>query len=175
MKIRSRRLIAICLGIALITTLMVPGGTGLAAADDGPVSLQILAINDLHGYIEQTESLDGRPLGGAAYLSTYLLEREMDAVNTLRVHAGDAIGASPLISGMLQDHPTIEVLSFMGFDLGIPGNHELDEGIAELYRVQYGGTHEVAGYFAGSSFPLVLANLVSAESGDPVFPPYLSK
>ncbi|HOB90764.1 MAG: 5'-nucleotidase C-terminal domain-containing protein [Bacillota bacterium] len=175
MKKRARLLSAVCLLIALVVSWLVPGDAGLAFAEDGLVCLQILAINDLHGHIEQTEYLDGRPVGGVAYLATYMLEREADAVNTLRVHAGDMIGASPPISGLLQDQPTIEVLSFMGFDVGVPGNHEFDEGIAELYRLQYGGFHEVSGYFAGSSFPLGLANLVSAETGGPVFPPYVVK
>ena len=120
MKKRARLLSAVCLLIALVVSWLVPGDAGLAFAEDGLVCLQILAINDLHGHIEQTEYLDGRPVGGVAYLATYMLEREADAVNTLRVHAGDMIGASPPISGLLQDQPTIEVLSFMGFDVGVP-------------------------------------------------------
>lgn len=171
-KPRPKPFSAVCLAIALVLVWLVPGYVGCASVEDGLVSLQILAINDLHGHIEQTEFVGGRPVGGAAYLGTYMLEREMEAANTIRVHAGDAIGASPPISGLLQDQPTIEVLSFIGFDLGVPGNHEFDEGVYELYRVQYGGFHEVTGHFAGSSFPLILANVVFAESGDPVFPPY---
>jgi len=175
MRVRARLLYVSFIVIALALELPALLGVAFSYSEDGLVSLQILAINDLHGHIDQTETLGGRPVGGAAYLATYIFERRAEAANTICVHAGDAIGASPPISGLLQDEPAIEVLSFMGFDVGVAGNHEFDEGLAELYRLQYGGFHESTGYFPGSSFPLVLSNVVLSESGHPAFPPYVIK
>ncbi len=163
--------------IAVVTVLLavVPLQSSFASNDADLVHLQILAINDFHGHITSTEKLGGMPVGGAAYLSTYLLERERQAQATLRVHAGDAVGASPPLSGLLQDEPTIEILSVLGFDVGVPGNHEFDEGLAELYRLQYGGHHDATGYFHGSSFPLVAANVSRRDTGEPILPPYVLK
>jgi len=163
--------------VAVIAVLLaaIPLQNSYASGGADLVHLKILAINDFHGYITSTEKLGGMPVGGAAYLSSYFVQREMQANVTLRVHAGDAVGASPPLSGLLQDEPTIEVLSMLGFDVGVPGNHEFDEGLAELYRLQYGGHHDVTGYFHGSSFPLVAANVIRKDTGEPIFPPFVIK
>lgn len=63
----------------------------------------------------------------------------------------------------------------MGFDVGVPGNHEFDEGVDELLRLQRGGGHEVTGYWPGSGFPLVLSNVVDSSTGQPILPPYVIK
>lgn len=175
-RVRGGRVVgAMPLLVAFLLLSTVFWQAQVVAAGSDVVNLQILAINDLHGHIDLTETLGERPVGGAAYLASYMLEREREADNTIRVHAGDAVGASPPISGLLQDEPTIEILSFLGFELGIPGNHEFDEGLAELYRIQYGGRHRKTGYFRGSSFPLIVANVVHKETGHPIFPPYAIK
>ena len=163
--------------VVVVTVLLavVPLQNSYASGGADLVHLKILAINDFHGYIASTEKLGGMPVGGAAYLSSYFVQREMQANVTLRVHAGDAVGASPPLSGLLQDEPTIEILSVLGFDIGVPGNHEFDEGLAELYRLQYGGHHDVTGHFHGNSFPLVAANVKHRDTGELIFPPYLIK
>jgi len=48
--------------------------------------------------------------------------------NTIFVAAGDLIGASPFLSAMFHDEPTIEALSMMGLDISSVGNHEFDDG-----------------------------------------------
>ena len=65
--------------------------------------------------------------------------------NTITVGAGDLIGASPLVSALFHDEPTIEALNALGLDVTGVGNHEFDEGVAELLRMQYGGCHPVDG------------------------------
>ena len=59
--------------------------------------------------------------------------------NTITVGAGDLIGASPLISGLFHDEPAIHALNALGLDVSGVGNHEFDEGLQELYRMQFGG------------------------------------
>jgi 5'-nucleotidase len=46
------------------------------------------------------------------------------------------IGASPLLSGLLKDAPTLAALSQMGLAASAVGNHEFDQGAAELLRKQ---------------------------------------
>lgn len=145
------------------------------AADSTTVDLQILHTNDFHGSISQSSKVANRPVGGAATLAAYLFEREATNPNTLIVHSGDMFGASQPVSSLLQDEPTAELLNFMGFDLGTLGNHEFDESLSEMLRMQNGGSHKTTGYWVGSSFPLISANIVNAQTGDPVLPAYAIK
>lgn len=97
-------------------------------AAEGTLSVQILGINDFHGALLPSGQVDNRPAGGAAILAAWMKERAQANPNTLVVSAGDAIGASQPISGLLQDEPTIEFLNALGCDVAAAGNHEFDEG-----------------------------------------------
>ncbi len=126
--------------------------------DDGPVELQLLGVNDFHGHLEPPEP----GLGGAAWLGAHL-ERAARSHpgRTITVHAGDMIGASPLISSHFHDEPAIEATNLMGFDVGAVGNHEFDEGGAELLRV-----------LQGSRYQWLAANTVDPATVAPFLPPY---
>jgi 5'-nucleotidase len=142
------------------------------AADNRYKQIQLLAINDLHGQLNVTRRVGGRPAGRVDYLAAYLKQREADNKNTLLLQTGDMIGASPPVSALLQDEPTIDILNKLDFDIGTVGNHEFDEGINELQRLINGGTHKQTGDFAGADFPWVVANVVDEKTGNPVLPPY---
>ena len=91
--------------------------------------------------------------------------------------AGDLIGASPLVSALFHDEPTIEAMNLAELDINGVGNHEFDEGLAELLRMQRGGPHPVDGDldgdpFDGADFRFLAANVVDDETGDTIFPPY---
>lgn len=143
-----------------------------AAAAPRPVDLQILSFNDYHGNLEPptggNATLPGRPstelYGGAAYLSQTLTGLRTGKRNTLTVAAGDLIGASPIVSGLFKDEPSVETLNAMRLDVSSVGNHEFDEGITELLRMQYGGCSPEAGCFdadgySGAKFPWLAANV----------------
>ena len=49
--------------------------------------------------------------------------------NTITVGAGDLIGASPLVSALFHDEPTIESMNVDRHGRGGVGNHEFDEGV----------------------------------------------
>ena len=57
------------------------------------------------------------------------------------------VGASPLISGLFHDEPTIEALNKLDLDVTSVGNHEFDEGAKELARLQNGGCHPTDGCY----------------------------
>jgi 5'-nucleotidase len=144
-----------------------------------PVVIQLLAINDLHGHLDPPAGTNGRvgsvPAGGAAYLATHL-SRLAAGVPTLVVAAGDLVGASPLVSGMFHDEPAIEALNAMDLSVTSVGNHEFDEGIAELLRMTKGGCHPRDGCqdgdgFAGARFQYLAANVVGAKTAAPILPP----
>ncbi|HLO13124.1 MAG TPA: 5'-nucleotidase C-terminal domain-containing protein [Pseudoneobacillus sp.] len=136
------------------------------------LQVQLLGINDLHGQLNVTRSVAGKPAGRVDVLAAYLKQREAENPNTLLVQVGDMVGASPPVSALLQDEPTIEILNRLGFDIGTVGNHEFDEGVDELLRLINGGIHEKTGDFAGSSFPWIVANVINEKKGKSILPPY---
>jgi 5'-nucleotidase len=107
-------------------------------------NIQLLGVNDFHGNLEPPNvKVGGRTVGGAAYLDSYLDQYEAkNPTRTIRVHAGDMVGASPLISSYFHDEPTVYAMNQMGFDVGTLGNHEFDEGGEEMLRLIDGGQRD---------------------------------
>ncbi|GHE30354.1 5'-nucleotidase [Streptosporangium violaceochromogenes] len=101
--------------------------------------------------------------GGAAYLAAHL--KRMSDRNTLKVAQGDLIGATPLLSAAYHDEPSVEFLGKVGVTASAVGNHEFDEGYAELRRVMRGGCHPVdgcspAGAWKGAGYSYLGANVL---------------
>ena len=155
------------------------------------VHLRVLGINDFHGNlappggssgeIRTGTAPDGSPVktktGGVSYLAGHLATlRAERPQNTIIVAAGDLIGASPLLSALFHDEPTIEAMNLAGLELSAVGNHEFDEGTTELLRMQNGGCHPTDGCqgdtpFTGARFQFLAANVVDRQ-GHTLFPPY---
>ncbi len=155
----------------------------------GEVPVQLLAFNDFHGNLQPPAGSGGRIVtgpdpnvnrvdaGGAEYMATHIAALAAQQPNTLVVSAGDIIGATPLLSALFHDEPTIESMNAMGLDIAGVGNHEFDEGPEELLRMQYGGCHPVDGCqdgddFAGADFGYLAANVVDESTGDTLFPQF---
>jgi 5'-nucleotidase len=104
----------------------------------GPVTVQVLAINDFHANLEPPQGkvgmVNGVPAGGAEYLATDLKAAEKENRRSIVVGAGDLMGASPFLSGSQKDLPTVESMNAMGMSVSSLGNHELDHGVPELER-----------------------------------------
>ncbi|MEU8218818.1 bifunctional metallophosphatase/5'-nucleotidase [Micromonospora taraxaci] len=154
-----------------------------ADARPKPVDVTLLALNDFHGNLEppsgSSGTIAGQTAGGVEFLATHLAELRAAAKkkNTITVAAGDLIGASPLLSAAFHDEPTIEALSMAGLDYASVGNHEFDEGAAELLRIQNGGCHPVDGCadgtpYRGAGFTYLSANAFKTATGKPLMAPY---
>lgn len=157
----------------------IDAGYTFDGEESNTIKIQLLSLNDLHGKIDQeyNEEIgeDGTEttVGRMDYVATYLKEREAMNPNTLIVHAGDMVGGSSPVSALLQDEPTVEIMEAIGFDVGTVGNHEFDEGTAEMLRLTYGGDHpNGTENYDGINFPMIVANVVYKASGEPVLPPY---
>ena len=155
------------------------------------VKVQLLALNDFHGASRPTTTGGIRPptpagqpapapiAGGRRRRSSAATCSELRKGhrNSLTVAAGDLIGASPLLSALYHDEPTIEAMNLLGLDLTSVGNHEFDEGENELKRMQSGGCHPTDGCqdgtgFAGANFKYLSANVIDKRTGKPFFKPY---
>jgi len=165
--------------------LLVPA-SALAEQGDPPgllVDVQLLAFNDYHGHVKPDDAgtVDGVLAGGGEYLSAKLNELRAGNKYSLTVAAGDLIGGSPAFSGLFHDEPSVESLNAMHLDVSSVGNHEFDEGVTELLRMQNGGCHPMDGcYFpdspyAGANFKWLAANVVNETTGETPLPPYWIK
>ncbi|GID26522.1 bifunctional metallophosphatase/5'-nucleotidase [Paractinoplanes brasiliensis] len=196
-----RHLAAPALALAIIAGL--PLGNSAAAApppEFAPVSVsyglpkgatakgQFLSYNDFHGAIDPpagsgavvNASGTSTPAGGVEYLATYLkklrAQAKTESRTTLTVGAGDLIGATPLVSAAFHDEPTIELMNQVGLQISSVGNHEFDEGVIELLRMQRGGCHPVDGCqdgdgFGGAKFTYLAANTIDNRTKLPILPP----
>ena len=185
-----KRLVALCALVAFVLAL-APTAFG-AGGNEKDTFVQLLAINDFHGNLQPPSGSSGRiavgpgatvNAGGVEYLATWIKSLRTTNPNTITIGAGDLIGASPLISGLFHDEPTIESMNALGLDVTGVGNHEFDEGIAELLRMQFGnqlggnGCHPVDGCqdgtpFGGSLFQYLAANVFYEHTNNTILPPY---
>ena len=174
--------------LLMVAVLLVFAAAPVGAQPDNPnskgeppfVELQILAINDFHGAIAPVpdQLWLSQPVGRADFFASHIREAEEGVRHSVVVSAGDLIGASPLISALFHDEPTIEAMNLIGLDIAGVGNHEFDEGPAELLRMQEGGCHPIDGCldgdgFAGADFQYTSANVTVNATGETLFPPYV--
>lgn len=96
-------------------------------AQAAPVTVTIVGTNDFHGRL-----LPDRDIPGAAEYAGAVEQLRSENPNLLFAAAGDLIGATTFESFINQDKPTIDVLNEMGLDVSAVGNHELDQGYADL-------------------------------------------
>ena len=164
---------------------------------DRPVDVKLIAFNDFHGNLEAPKAVikapaDGLapeattqdvnvPAGGVARFATLVRKLAAQNPNHAIVSSGDMIGASPLVSALFLDEPTIEAMNLIGVDFNAVGNHEFDRGVAELVRKQTGGCERLAASllpcagghrFEGAKFQYLAANVIDRKTGQPIFPAY---
>lgn len=187
-KLAVSAAVAFAVGLALTAGATSAAGAPGKGPKDTPAAgkaktteVQILGLNDFHGALEEPGGSGGRigttNAGGVEYLATHVDQLRATNPNTLFVSAGDLVGATPLISALFHDEPTVEAFNAMGLDYNGVGNHEFDEGVDELLRLQEGGCHPVDGCqdgdgFAGADFGFLAANVAYKDSGETIFPPY---
>ncbi|MFE9773835.1 bifunctional metallophosphatase/5'-nucleotidase [Streptomyces sp. NPDC005931] len=197
---RTNRFLATAAGLVTAGALAaaaLPGSAGAAESEGTPAEfpgryqdVQLLSFNDLHGNLEAPAGSSGRvtelqpdgttktiDAGGVEYLATHLRKAREGNRYSITAAGGDMVGASPLISGLFHDEPTIEALNKLDLDVTSVGNHEFDEGAKELRRLQKGGCHPTEGCytdeeFEGADFPYLAANVLDEKTGKPILKPY---
>lgn len=187
---RRAALASLAAAAALLAGCAQPARIDEAAAA-APVHLQLIAFNDFHGNLEPPRLAINAPVpapdalqqgparmvpvpaGGAAYLASAVRELRSRNPYTAVVAAGDLVSASPLVSSLFLDEPTIAVANAIGLDFNAVGNHEFDRGAAELLRLQNGGCerHTVREPcaldrpFPGARFQYLAANVLRSGGG----------
>ena len=164
-----KRSAVVALTLCSVVLLGLVGSRQAGAGRAASVDVQLIAINDFHGNLEPPSGsgglINGVPAGGVEYLATHVKQAIAQNPNSLVVAGGDLIGASPLISGLFHDEPSIEAMNALNLSVTSVGNHEFDEGATELLRMQRGGCHPKDGCqdgdpFAGAKFSYLSANVL---------------
>ncbi|WP_268913695.1 bifunctional metallophosphatase/5'-nucleotidase [Lentilactobacillus sp. SPB1-3] len=174
--------------LTFFITLIILGIPIMASQSNTQVPIQILGVNDIHGGLQTTGKLvmDQKSVtnaGGLARLGGYLDQTESDfkILNpksvTMRVQAGDMVGASPANSALLDDGPTLASLKAMHIQVGILGNHEFDHGIDQYLKEVNGNAPSTQGIknqqqvsaikqypFANTGMKLLAANVIDKQT-----------
>ncbi|MEY4589305.1 MAG: hypothetical protein RL497_1381, partial [Pseudomonadota bacterium] len=166
-----------------------------AAVEPTGTWVKLIAFNDFHGQLESPGALRvnasnanvTKAVGGVDWMAAHVAHLKAQNPRSLVVSAGDLIGASPLVSAFFHDEPSIEAMNRLGLDFNAVGNHEFDEGKAELLRMQNGGCHPtdpntckgaLVGTpvpFEGAKFKFLAANVEDTATGKTIFAPYAIK
>lgn len=159
----------LALVVALVAT---PPATATSATDavDPATNIRIVSIGDFHG------SLDA-----AARMAGEVERLRAENPNTIVVGTGDLIGWSQAESDLTRDEFALDVLGEVNLVASALGNHEFDDGMAELFRLIEGGCHPVDGCFDrdgdgepdawhGAPFPYLAANIIDDRTGAQPFP-----
>ena len=159
----------------------VPAGTR--------ATLALLETTDLHANVRGYDyyKLADDPSYGFDRVATLIRQARAEFPNTVLLDDGDTIQGTPLSDYQALVRPVTcdqtvaiyKVMNLLGYDGGAIGNHEFNYGLPYLAQVT-GNRFDVAGMLeppaqktcAGPGFPLVLANVISAKSKAPLFPPY---
>jgi 5'-nucleotidase len=154
--------------------------------------LTLLSINDFHGNIQPakptplmprlpdpaTGEVKPQAAGGVAHLATAMAQLKAKNPDAVIVAGGDLIGASPQISNLLRDEPTLAALGQLGISASALGNHELDAGLPELLR-QARGECAPSGClwpgYKGPGFPFLGANVLDAATGKALLPTHVMR
>ena len=177
-------------GASLLAAALLAGCATAPAT--GPTELTLLSINDFHGNIQPakptplmprlpdpaTGEVKPQPAGGVAHLATALAQLKARNPDALVVAGGDLIGASPLISNLLRDEPTLAAMAELGISASALGNHELDAGLPELLRQargECGANGCLWPGYKGPGFPYLGANVLDAATGKPLLPTHVVK
>jgi 5'-nucleotidase len=167
------------------------------ATPGAPIDVKLIGFNDYHGNLQSPGSFAPNlglpaaqrvPVGGAEYIAAHVKQLQAQNPNHAVVGAGDMIGATPLISSLFHDEPSVETLNRIGLEYNAVGNHEFDKGSATLLRLQRGGCKMDGGQvdvnscqgakvgtpvpFEGAKFQWLSANVVVTATGQTLLPAY---
>ena len=173
--------------LAVAVSLTLAGCAATASRE--PVSINLVAMNDFHGNLEPSRFVPTNPdgskapairAGGIEAVAAALQAWRKQDKDLLFVSAGDLVGASPALSSLWADEPTIEAMNMLDLRASAVGNHEFDAGRKELLRQQHGGCDsprpsracQVSRDYRGARFTYLAANVVDQATGKPFIPAF---
>lgn len=168
---RLTKLTAVFSSAALAASFVVVAPA--AAADttsDEPKNIRILTVGDFHGSLNAAPDMVGE-----------IRRLQAENENTIVLGTGDLVGWAQAESDLTRDEFALDILGDIPMAASALGNHEFDDGMAEVMRLVKGGCHPVDGCFDrdgdgdadswdGAPFPYLAANVVDERTGRLPFP-----
>ena len=156
----TRLALASACGLALATlpTVAAANPQEGASPQEGaaPITLDLYNLTDVHGHIQQVTKKGVVREAGLPAMNCYLKKARETNPNSSFTLLGDNIGASPYISGALNDNPTIAALNTLNPLASTIGNHELDMGQA-VFKQRVDGSNPSE--YVQATFPYLGANI----------------
>lgn len=140
---------------------------GSACNRSGEPKLVLLGTTDIHGTFFPFDFVGNEKSDySLASVSEYVKFVRNQGHQTLLLDNGDILQGQPEVYyynyvDTITEHLCASMLNYIGFDVATAGNHDIEAGHPVYDRIvkQY-------------AFPLLAANAVSTESGEPYFKPY---
>lgn len=152
-------LLALLLALPTQALAAVPGTNPWVPFAEGP-DLVILHTNDTHSHLEPFDRKNLKSVGGIARRATLVRQARRQLGDKLLVlDAGDTFQGTPVFN-FYKGKAEFEAMDAVGYDATTVGNHDLDEGLANL-KTQ----------LTGRKIRMICANLVSSDTRKPVFQP----
>lgn len=185
--IAARRLALLPALLAASLTACVSLPYDAAPPTGSRATLGVLETTDLHANLVGYDyyKLKADPSIGLERTATLIAAARKDYPNNVLLDNGDAIQGTALADyqALVAPLPCGQTLAIykamnqLGYDGGGIGNHEFNYGLPYLNQVtashfEVDGVAADAARCAGPAFPLVLANIYSRRTRQPLFPPY---
>ena len=183
-----RSLYPLAFVIALAGCTSTPASK-VAVADGATAQVAILETTDVHSNVLSYDYYKQREDATVGYerVATLIRQARKEFPNTFLFDSGDTIQGTVLADyqakvkpvGCDQELGIYQAMDAIGYDGGTAGNHEFNYGLPFLSQVT-GNQMDVDGHSnaghskhcAGPHFPLVLSNVYSARTGEPIFKPW---
>ncbi len=163
---KGRRLLTLISTLALVFGAAVPVGAQEAVSEtpsyeipsDVEGKLVIIHTNDTHGH---DVAIEGETIGTAG-VAALKADFEAAGADVLLLSAGDFSQGTTLVS-LDTGASAVEFMNAAGYDAAALGNHEFD------YRME-----ALENNMAEAEFEVLAANIVDAETGEPVFTDHIT-
>lgn len=173
--------------MALAPLLLIVPVHAAPAPSGATALLAVLETSDLHANVVGYDYYKLAPDASIGFdrTATLIKQARKEFANTLLLDNGDTIQGTAFADYQAQVAPPAcdqvlgiyKIMNALGYDGATVGNHEFNYGLPFLNQVT-GSSFKVKGVkpqaapCAGPNFPLVLANIHSLQSGQPLFAPY---
>jgi 2',3'-cyclic-nucleotide 2'-phosphodiesterase/3'-nucleotidase len=150
-------------------SLLMMGPMITMAQEQQLVELKVIETSDVHGSFYPYDFIDRKDVKGSlARVHTYVEEqRKQYGDRVLLLDNGDILQGQPSAYyynyiDQQSRHLAAEMLSYMGFDAGNMGNHDVEVSRPVFDR-----------WAADCDFPILGANIIETDTGTPHFKPYV--
>jgi 2',3'-cyclic-nucleotide 2'-phosphodiesterase/3'-nucleotidase len=140
--------------------------TIISCTEQGPVKVTILETTDLHGTFFPFDFIENEELDASLAHAASYIRKVREEGNLVLLDNGDNLQGQPTVYfsnfiDTVSPHIAAEMYNFLEFDAMTVGNHDVEAG------------HDVYDRLKNDyNFPLLAANAINTNTGEPYFKPY---